>query len=313
LPSNILPAWYQVAPPRIPKLLAEREPGFFVMLNYQLEPLGILMLEKAGTGCREIQDELWAILRKKYAAENSAADASKASLHKITVGETDVTVSCREQGVLVLDYVDRARYLKWHQRYQKAVAEYNHTLAVEYANRYAMGSRRRLEGILDVPFRTPLERKKPIPDVASSVDSDQKHPSFEGSSKSGVTVKVDPEGLPYEIRAFATFPTKALADNFLEKLSHGFREKYGTPMKDTRRHKIFNISSDYLILKRLSDRKIELAALYRMGQQKALRRKRLTDEAAARHAEEMERLAREEARVREEERQRQWEKDTEGL
>ncbi len=316
LPDSLLPTWYSITPTQVPKVLQAFPLDYQVMLNNQLAPLRILVTGIIDSGCASLVHQLTEILNKKYGPPVDApARAGFQSARKYTVGGTRIDVQCDATNQsLLLEYTDTIGYQAWHKEYQQAVVDYQKAQALLFADKIAMGGRTLLNGVFNIVFREPMPGYSDLPvDTTSSIEPIFSEPPFDQAGKTKFSVKVGPEGKPYEIRAIAQLQTHEMADQAMLQLGTAFRQKYGLPMKNSPRHLIFNISSDYLIVKRLSSKKIELVAIYRMGQQQSLRRKRLAEEQALADESEARRLAEEQARIKEEERQREWAKDTEGL
>jgi hypothetical protein len=152
------------------------------------------------------------------------------------------------------------------------------------------GSSRRIESVFGIPLREPVAGIPAfVPDVALPVTRSGVVAPFDHGE---FALELDPEAMPISIRG--VFESND-ADAMAETLALALRERHGPPMKDQPRHRIFDVSGDYIVLKRTAPNVLEVVVIRQAGLQAQRRRVRAAAAAA------------------EAQRARQFEQDTRGL
>ncbi len=136
-----------------------------------------------------------------------------------------------------------------------------------------VGSARRIDSVFGIRFRERFSEVASFtPDVAMPVTRAGMPPPF---NEAHFVIELDPDGVPIRIRATARV---AKAIEVADQLGTALREKHGAPMKDLPRHRIFDVSGDYLVVKQLGDDELELVAINQTALQ--IQRRRLREAAA---------------------------------
>ena len=131
--------------------------------------------------------------------------------------------------------------------------------AMRFANEFTLGDQYRLDGAFGIEFGRPFAKNSskrfPIDEPFYVV-----LPHLEDPFRTGdIALEISPKRHPVTIRA--TFQ-----DISFDVLADALKAKYGTPSKSTTRHIIHPVGSKRAILKRLDQKRVELAFIDTVAQ-----------------------------------------------
>jgi hypothetical protein len=271
-PLHLQPQW-QVVTPLLPlDVLDNSAPLYLVQIDESALPLRIRVEAQPSDGCARQQREVADLLAVKYAPNASAPWID--GVVEYSDGERRATLRCEDK-TLILEYVDRAAYAAWYDRWvasskawHKADAERRH---LAFADRITLGDAKRLDGALGVELRATFAGFGAVlPDVALPVPVSADLPL----PVENLSVVLDPDRVPYEIRASLRYPTATAATNGIGQLRNALREKYGVPARDTPEHLIFNVGGDLLAIRLADPTHVAVTAVRQEGLQAQRMRKR---------------------------------------
>ena len=271
-PLHLQPRW-QVVTPLLPlDVLGNAAPLYLLQTDESAQPLRIRVEARPADGCSRQQRELADLLAVKYAASATAPWID--GTVEYTDGERRATLQC-EDSTLVLEYVDRAAYAAWYARWvaesqawHQAQAERRH---LAFADRVTLGDAKSLDGMLGVGLRVAFggfDNALPDIELPISIPADVPLPV------ETLSVTLDPNRVPYEIRASLVFSNNAAAINGVSELRNGLREKYGAAARDTQDHLIFNVGGDLLAIRLTDPTHVGVTAVRQEGLQDQRLRKR---------------------------------------
>jgi len=254
--------WFLLAPLRLPEALAAAQPEVFGLLDADSRPAR-LIARIDERGCDGLYAWLNSSLTRKYAVADDASVAARAPFMTATRyvrGQRQIDVACGP--AVLLQYTDIARLTDWRSqqlaRYQqrlKRQAEQQRALAVvaehqlrQFADRFTIGDQARLQGGLGVVFNQPVDPDTLPEDFAADQPlavrlNDLPTPFDQGEFQ----IEVDPVGAPIELSGDIGDPTGA----HFEQIFLALKAKYGQPVKDGVRHKIFRVNGNFFVLKAL--------------------------------------------------------------
>lgn len=234
-------------------------------------------------GCGDDFDWLKATLIKKYDVQGdpeiTPAPPYDRALH-IEFLSKSIHIRCGPR--TVIDYFDTALIKSWASQQNKLYAIYqreeaaikkrrmvmNRRKSIKFADTFTLGDQYRLEGAFGVQFQRPFAKNST---QAFPIDEPfyAVLPNLPTPFDEGdIQLVISPERHPIVIRG--TFHNLSF-----ENVADAFKAKYGHPMKASSRHIIHKISGNHAILKKLSDDAVELAFIDTQAQ--ADQRQRLWD------------------------------------
>lgn len=258
--------WRVLLEPQLPRPFRKYNSATFVMLDQDDKAMRVVA-EIETKGCGAEIGWLYDIITRKYAVERPAAkpepSQTTARMRFIFVNK-QIDVSCGDR--LVIDYADYGAIKAWTKRQQKiatldkrqrAAAEKKAFLlerrrAERFADEFTVGDRYRLEGGFGITFGEPF-----APKSKQRFPVDQAFivvlPNLTPTFASGeLRLELGPARQPIVIRG-------QFEDLEFERIAAALRAKYGTPMKSTERHVIHKVSGNHAIVKRLGVNLIEIA------------------------------------------------------
>jgi hypothetical protein len=271
-PLHLQPQW-QVVDPLLPlAVLANSAPLYLVQTDESGEPLRIRVEAHPADGCARQQRELADLLAVKYAPNASAPWID--GVVEYTDGERRATLRC-DAAMLVLEYVDRAAYAAWYARWLASSLAWHAAEAerqqLAFADRVTLGDAKRLDGVLGVGLRTAFVGfDASLPDIELPIEVAPDLPL----PVEVLSVTLDLEHVPYEVRASLAYPNDTAATNGIGELRNALREKYGAAARDKPDHLIFNVGGDLLAIRLTDPTHIALTAVRQDGLQEQRLRKR---------------------------------------
>lgn len=254
--------WFFLAPLRLPEVLAAAQPEVIGLLEADFLPAR-LIARVDEQGCDGLYAWLNDSLKRKYAVQDPSSVAARAPYLKAdryVHGQRQIDVACGP--AVLLQYTDVARLNDWrsqqlasyqeqrqrHQEQQRAlalVAEHQHR---QFADRITLGDQARLQGGLGVVFNQPVDPDALPEDFAADQPLAIALKSLPVPFDQGeFQIEVDPAGVPIELSGDIEDPT---GEHF-KQVFQALKAKYGQPVKDSARHKIFRVNGNFFVLRAL--------------------------------------------------------------
>jgi hypothetical protein len=294
LPEDVkVSGWHYVSPIRLPEMLKRHQPKVLGLLSRHNLPAR-LVAEVDEQGCEDLFSWLNDSLKRKYAVTGDDAEVpARAPYLRATryiQGRRQVDVACGPS--VLLQYTDLSTLNLWRQEQldNHALAEQRRReeLAVlakvelyrarAFADEFTLGDQARLQGGLGVMFGQPFEVNEPFePDTAFAVTLEDLPPPFTDGE---YQIELDPASLPIELTGDFRDPD----GTHFEALFKALQAKYGQPVKNSARHKIFQVNGNFFVLRALpKNGKTHLSVLDGQArrQQRLRRKQQAADELAA--------------------------------
>ena len=278
VPGAVLP-WRQYLSVNLPRPFRTRESKSYVMVDEAIEPMRITTAIEF-TGCEEEFVWLKDTLLKKYSVTGETAVEPKdgfSQAYRITFSDYQIDFMCGSQ--LVIDYGNYGALKRWAKNQRQAYAKYqreqssiekrqivlDRRRAMHFADTFTIGDRYRLSGAFGIAFNQPF-----APNSTQQFPVDRPFiavlPGMPTGFEDGeVALEITPERIPIVIRG--TFRSLEF-----EKVADALKSKYGTPMKASDRHVIHKVGSNRAILKKLLANQIELAFIDMAGKEEQQQR-----------------------------------------
>jgi hypothetical protein len=263
-PGATLP-WRQFNAINLPRPLRKSPTESFVMLNHALEPMRVI----SRTDIKDCKDFDWmkTTLTKKYNVQGDAEiEAESPYKHALRIEFLNKQIDVRCGPVMVIDYLDASLIERWssvqqrryavHLREEAAIDKRRLVLkrrtSIKFADSFTIGDQFRLEGAFGVQFQRPFAKNS-----TQKFPVDQPFyavlPDLPAPFDQGeIQLVISPDKFPIVIRG--TFH-----DLTFEQVGQALKAKYGTPLKASNRHIIHKVSGNHAIVKKLSEQTIELA------------------------------------------------------
>lgn len=327
-PAHLRDQWFTLIPKVVPRILQERTVGYQVQINEQLQAIRLVARVQLEQNCNELTPALTGILDKKYSTVEAIARRPNYAHHgQFESGAMRIDLHCSDSNrFLLLEYSDPVAVMNWFN-YQASeintwTAEQKRKKNLRIAQSISMGNPKKLLGGYTILFDNPILGLK-------SFEADQatKLPSSLVETQVKVEIAADeyrvllsPDSKPYKITGIYRFESQIEAIEKMREIFEALSEKYGKALKNRPRHKIFNVSSDYIVERFIPPASFELTFIQREGIR--LQRKRKQAATELKQNQEAARLlsaqkkAEMEARIakdRKDEEQRRWNESTMGL
>lgn len=285
--------WRYVSPIRVPDMLKRGQPKVLGLLSRHNLPARLLA-EVDERGCAELYSWLNESLKRKYAVTGDDAEVPARAPYlrasRYIQGQRQVDVACGPS--VLLQYTDLATLNLWRQEQleshalgeQRRQAELAVLAKVElyraraFADEFTLGDSARLQGGLGVMFGQRFEPGRAFePDTAFDVTlANLPAPFTDGDYQ----IELDPESIPIELTGDFADPD----GRHFEILFEALQAKYGKPVKNSTRHKIFKVNGNFFVLRALPrDGKTHLSVLDGQArrQQRLRNKQQAADELAA--------------------------------
>ena len=278
VPGAILP-WRQYLSANLPRPFRTREFKTFVMVDDANEPMRVTTAIEF-TGCEGDFTWLKDTLLKKYSVTGETAVEPKdgySQAYRITFSDYQIDFMCGSQ--LVIDYGNYGALRRWAKNQRQAFARYqreqssiekrqivlDRRRAMHFADTFTIGDRYRLSGAFGIAFNQPF-----APNSTQQFPVDRPFiavlPGMPTGFEDGeVALEITPERIPIVIRG--TFSSLEF-----ERVADALKSKYGTPMKASDRHVIHKVGSNRAILKKLPANRVELAFIDMAGKEEQQQR-----------------------------------------
>ena len=278
VPGSVLP-WRHYLTVNLPRPFRKRKATSHVMVDGANEPIRVTTAIDY-SGCEG--DFLWLkeTLLKKYSVTgetNVEPLEGFAEAYRITFSDYQIDFMCGSK--LVIDYGNYGALRRWSMNMRQAYARYqreqssidkrqivlDRRRAMHFADTFTIGDRYRLSGAFGIPFNQPF-----APNSTQQFPVDRPFiavlPGMPIGFEDGeVALEITPERVPIVIRG--TFSSLEF-----EKVADALKSKYGTPMKASDRHVIHKVGSNRAILKKLPADRIELAFIDMAGKEEQQQR-----------------------------------------
>ena len=323
-PSHLWDQWFELLPQIVPQIFQERRASYQIQLDQNLQPVRVFAHIESPKACSVLMPAAQHILLRKYPDADSlqAPDASElrtSFTHNALLIELECFPTSEH---VLLKYTHSAALDDW-KTYQKAELERWNQEQRSYQNLklaelLSPGKRYQLSGGLGLNFDRPMKTLTSFqPDIAFSVDRSL---FLDELNLDEYHLVLSPEGKPYKIIGLYHMDNQIDAIEKMKNVFDAFAEKYGTAIKDRPRHKIFKVSSDFIVQKLITPASVELSFIQQNGIRLQRERKR-NALALEQEREQQQLLLAEEkahrkaqiAKDRAEEEQRRWEESTLGL
>ena len=296
LPVHLRPRWHVFIADELPALLRPHDLMAWVQVDAQLAPIRIVL---EIDNCNDVVDPLVAILAKKYDQLGGGARDGFLPSHRFGDAARQVDVHCHLDGTrTVLDYVDVVGFDRWHTELTERIASYEKDVKwwdkernLALGEAVTLGPRGHLLGAFGVAFDAPLTVAELVVDEEVEITVRSIPTLFRGARFKAV---LDPQRRPIQIKSVIEYATVDEARSMQDLMFDALHAKYGVPMKERPRHRVFNVHGDLISLRWVQNR-FELTVANREG----LRGQRERKETQ---------VAKVQAAL-----QRQWDEDTRGL
>ncbi len=262
-PGGLHP-WHHLIEPQLPRFFRDKPSEAYVMLNSNREVMRVLA-HVDNPDCGADFDWLKRTISKKYAVGSDAEyqNATGERALRIEFSNRQIDISCGRR--LTIDYLDVTMIGVWAETQARRYAMYEREIAkldkrklvlerrkqVRFANTFTLGDQYRLEGAFGIRFERPFARNS-TQKFPVDVPFYAVLPGMPDPFTSGdVELTISPEKHPIVIRG-------RFHNVEFDTVAAALRAKYGLPMKSTSRHIIHKVNGDHVILKRLDD-VVELA------------------------------------------------------
>ena len=247
--------WHRFSASMVPDPLNGAQ---FHVLTTEAGAPALMLARLAGVGCGDVYTWLIESLTRKYALREDTAVLPRPPYLKaagFAVEDRRVDVGCGSD--LVLVYTDTKAVARWQREQQAAldtrIKELNRLAEVqqriaraqarELADSFTHGDKFRLDGGLGIIFGEPYLVSTPHPvDEPFPVRLRDLPAPFNGGT---YQLTLDPEQVPIKLEGELPDPEA----RYFEQLTEALRAKYGSPIKDTARHRIFRINGNYFTLR----------------------------------------------------------------
>ena len=255
-----------------------------------------MMLSDAGTtnrivaiveyqGCDRHFEWMTRTLAKKYDIDGSPdvlvsqaqSNRGVEQTIRISFSSIQIDVSCGRE--LIIDYAHYERLSAWLLNRQRQLSQHEFELrelatrqlvldrqrAAGFADSFTLGDQFRLQGAFGIAFTRPFAEKS-----EQNFPFDEPFyadlPNLPDEFASGdIKIEISPERLPITIRG-------RFENVSFERIQKALQAKYGSPFKSTRRHIIYKVSGNHVVVRR-KDPGIELTFIDAL-QQEAQRKRR---------------------------------------
>jgi len=323
-PQHLMDQWFTLIPNTLPRILQDRAVNYQVQINEHLHPMRIVARVQLKDTCSALFQPLHNILARKYVYQEgtSPREGFVRKSHFNAEGLQVELLCTNDENFILLEYSDITALSAWSEFQSNEIIsweiEQQHLRNRDLSNSVSIGERYRLRGGFSLPFDSPVKKIGSFEvDQALELNGDRMSTDMLADR---YVVFLSPEAKPYKISGFFHFDSQIDAVKKMKQLFAAFTEVYGTALKDRPRHKIFNVSSDFIVQKLLRPATVELTFIHQDGVRKQRQRER---EAIARaEIVETERLKMAQinaemeaqaAKDREDEERRRWEEATIGL
>jgi hypothetical protein len=258
--SDGLTGWHYLVPQQLPGKLDRTDARVLALLTADHLPAR-LIVQMPVTGCGDLYGWVNESLQRKYGVTgepDTPARAPHLKASRYTQGNRQVDVFCGPD--LLLQYTDLSALNLWRQEQQQrvqlrlqqaagreaAAQEIAHARAQAFAEQFTLGDRSRLQGGFGVVFNQRFVGAQAVePDTPTSVELDDLPAPFDQAS---FEIELDPAGHPIELTGELEDP---LQEHFAAVVA-ALEAKFGAPIKDSDRHKIFRINGNFFVVRALA-------------------------------------------------------------
>lgn len=252
--------WHYLEAETLPEKLNSPETVLMGLLTEQALPAR-LVLSFPERGCKGLYHWLKESLQRKYAVEEDPGVPARAphlEASRFRFEARQIDLACGPD--VRLQYTDEAALALWVQELSLArQRQQERTLAAEtlaaqiaasegrrFADRFTLGDASRLQGALSVTFGQPLASapRDFASDTPFAFEPDNPPEPFAAGD---FEIELDPEARPIELTGTLPDP----AGKHFEAIDRALKAKFGKPIKDTDRHKIFRINGNFFVLRAL--------------------------------------------------------------